>query len=562
MRPLQGFAASLRTLLALRIDLHFRGLRARSGLSSILGHLEPFVLLLFLVLLHGIVKSVVAPLPTLVVAAVAALLLVVVHLVLVIEVITRVGRGGGMAAALYQYPLSPMLIHSSEVAQSVLNLPVLGSMAALLALLTAIEAPVIGVMPWLLFFGLYLASTRALLQLAVAHLLRNRRLREISTALVPVVVLVGVLWVDWMMVQVATDQRHLDLEQLRASIEGLPASYWLLPCNWLMAPFAPLAGLQPFAPLVAVGGMSMMLLATFLIGAVLQERACLGEGSARAARPDRTRLRRGLHLSDRLPFSLVQPAIWATMDRELKELRRDPAVWVLMVCQASFVLLPPLLLGGTGAGLERLYLPSLLFGLLLVESVPAFNVIAKEGRALHFLVQAPVPRWQVFAGKNLAYGLLFGLFNVVFLGGAALVYGALGQLSLYLLISSFALVLLLGLGNAVSVFLPEAAIGARAAEGGSRAAHAASEGGGDERGCLTLLLKLVCLQGVVVLAIPPTLLVVFGPALLGGAGHFVVAAAVMAYTVLVYLAFTGIAIWRLKGTEEQLLLRFAGRAAI
>jgi len=250
------------------------------------------------------------------------------------------------------------------------------------------------------------------------------------------------------------------------------------------------------------------------------------------------------------------------MERELKELRRDPAVWVMMACQAAFVLLPPLIFSGTGSGLERLYLPSLLFGLLLVESVPAFNVIAREGRALYFLVQAPVPRWQVFAGKNLAYCLLFGVFNVVFLGGAALVCGAVAQLSLYLLISSFALVLLLGIGNSVSVFLPEPSVGARAAEGGNRAAHAASGGGGDERGCLTLLLKLACLQFVVALAIPPTLLVVFGPGFLGGAGHFVVAAAVLAYTTLVYLAFTAVAIWRFRCTEEQLLFRFAGRTAL
>jgi hypothetical protein len=78
---------------------------------------------------------------------------------------------------------------------------------------------------------------------------------------------------------------------------------------------------------------------------------------------------------------------------------------------------------------------------------------------------------------------------------------------------------------------------------------------------MTLMLKLMCVQGLYVLAIPPTLLVVLGSSLLGGSWWLFVAAAIIAWSLLVYLTATGLALWRLGSTEERILMRFASRGA-
>jgi hypothetical protein len=200
--------------------------------------------------------------------------------------------------------------------------------------------------------------------------------------------------------------------------------------------------------------------------------------------------------------------------------------------------------------------------LLLIESQPLFNIVANEGRSLYFLAQSPVSRWQVMVGKNLAYGSCFLVFNAVFLALCCLVCGTTKDFGLYLVISSLVLVMLLGVGNLVSVLLPTAWIGARGAAGGSSAARAATDGGVEEPGCFTSLLKMLCLQGLYLLAVPPTVLVAFGPRFLGDGGHFIVAVAVIAYTALVYLFATSLALWRLAGAEERILLRFATRSAV
>ena len=193
MRALLDFFTALRTLLWLRMDLYLRGLRMRSSVSRLFGHLEPVFVLLWLVLIHALVSSVASTLPALITAAATLLLLLVGHLFIVFEIIARIGRGEGMAAALYQYPLSPMLIHAAEVMKSTLSLPVLGLVAALIAVLGVLGVHPLWVFLWMLLWVLYLACLYQLLQLLLARLLRQRRLREFAALIAPFMVLVVVL---------------------------------------------------------------------------------------------------------------------------------------------------------------------------------------------------------------------------------------------------------------------------------------------------------------------------------------------------------------------------------
>ena len=58
MQSLFPFLGSLRTLLGLRLHLHFRGLRLRTPLGRLFGQLEPFVLLLFVGMVYAFIRSV------------------------------------------------------------------------------------------------------------------------------------------------------------------------------------------------------------------------------------------------------------------------------------------------------------------------------------------------------------------------------------------------------------------------------------------------------------------------------------------------------------------------
>ena len=553
MQPLLSFFVSLRTLLGLRLHLHFRSLRLREPLARLLGYLEPFFLMFFVAMAYTFIRGAAQTVEPQLVLLAAGLLFAAAHLFVLFEVVARVGRGEGMAAALYHYPLSPLLIHSAEVGQSLISLPVMLSSMALFALFGALQIPVFIALPWALSWYLYLASLRQLMQLVVGRLLRRRFLRELSIALLSSVALVAWLGLNWLVHQV-------EPEEFFRRAEALPSAYWLLPLNWVAAPSQVVLSSQPLALPLAASGLLLLLAATFVLGADLQEQACLGESSSRTRRSQRGARRRRFHLMDKLPLALVPAAIWASAGKELTVMRRDPFIWVMMISQAVLLLAPPLLFGGLG-GEAAYYMPVLVMMLLMVESSPVFNVIAGEGRGLHFLAQSPAPRWQVLVGKNLAHGLLFTLFNASFLAIAGFAYGTLESYGLYLVASCYGLVMLLGVGNLVSVFLPTAWIGARGAEGGSRSSYQASEGGVEQPGCMTLLLKLMCVQGLYVLAIPPTLLVVLGASLLGEFWWLFAAAAVIAWSLLIYVIATGLALWRLGFTEERLLTRFATRGA-
>jgi len=530
-------------------------LRQRGRLASLWGYAAPMFMLLVALMTYTFVLTSAEVVPPLAVAISVGFVFLVVHFMLLFEVVARVGRGEGMASALYQFPLSPMLIHAAEVSQSLASPLIFLQSFAVLGMLVALGMSPFVALPWLLLSVVYLGAVHQLLQLLLRRLLRRRLLRELSIAGLSVVGLAVWLGANWVL-------HNADPAAFIAQLESLPGSYWLLPFNWLIGLTDFAATMQPLAPVVAGVGMSLAVLATLVVGADLQQRACFGDGGARSiARAGVSRVRR-FHLADRLPLSLVSPAVWATMGKEFKMVQRDPFQWVMLISQSALLLAPPLLFGRLHGVVTQLAMPGLVMVLLMVQSAPLFNIIAIEGRSLHFLAQSPVSRWQIMVGKNLAWGLIFVVFNAAFLALGGLAYGVEGKWAIHMALSCVGLVMLLGVGNVVSVFLPTAWVGARGAEGGSRGAHAASEGGVEPTGCLTLMLRLLCLQGLLLLVLPAAFLVLLGPSLLGDAGAFLVAMAVAAYSLLVYLLSTWLAVARLAHAEEGILLRFATRGAV
>ncbi len=540
-------------MLGLRGRLWWRRLRTRGALGRGVAALSVpagFVgLVVFASFLNGAVRGA----DPLLVAAGMAAVLVAAHGVVFFEVTAQVGAGEGMAAALYHYPLSPGLIHASETVVGGLSPSVLMAATGLLVLgLHAAAVPVLGLL-WAVVGVAYLVGFRQLFKLLLARLLRRRLLREVAMALLSFGVLGAWLAMNWAM-------ERVDPIAVVAWLEAAPAAYWALPVNWFSSPVAA-ADIPGWARMAAGLGAPTLALAVYVVGAVLQDQACYGEADSPWGLGGRRRRRwQRLHLADRWPLSLVPPAVWATAARELKTLRRDPFLVVMLLSQGVLLLAPPLLfpaLRGGGAG----WLPALAALLLLTESGPLSNLVATEGRGLLYLAQTPTSRGQVLVGKNLGYLGLFGVFNVVFMSLGAAVFERPGDLVLLLPAVELGLLVVMGVGNVVSVVLPMARMGARAQQGGQRGAVAAAEGGVEPPGCGTMMGRFVLSQFSLVLLAPPCLLVLLGSRLADGAALVPALLGAAAWCGLVYVAGTALAVGRWRSAEEQLVARFATRGA-
>jgi len=523
-------------------------------MTRLAGHAGPLVGLVALLFVGNTVLSITADLPPRLVAAGAVGVMAAAHLMIFLEVVARVGRGEGMAAALYHFPLSPPLIHAAEMITGALSPGLLLSAVVLVAAsLSFAEVPAL-TLPWMLLGVVYLAGLRQLLQLVLAQLLRRRWLREVALALVS---MAGVgMWLGFNYLGT-----RLQGGDIVAWIEEAPRTFWMLPFAWFVSPFAEVP-LDLGIRTVGLLGGSLLVLAVFVVGFDLQDAACYGESPTLLSPRGPRRRRRRLHLADRRPLAWIPPAVWATADKEVRVVRRDPFLMVMLLSQGLILLAPAFLFpavrsGGAGAA----YLPVFVMLLLMAEHTPLFNLIGLEGRGLRYLAQTPASRWHVLLGKNLAYLLLFGALDALFLAGACLVFGALGDYVFLLTLTLSGLVILMGLGNFVSAFLPMPWVGARAAAGGSRSAAAAADGGVERPGCGTLLLRMLLLQGLPLLGLPVLALMYGCRWLLPPAGWLPTATAVLAWTGLVYVLGTAVAVSRLRRAEEQLLELVATRAA-
>lgn len=555
MTCLGAFLQRLATVLLLRLHLYHRRICSRGLASRLGGYAGPIAGGLGLVLVATWVLSATVALPTALVAAGAVLVLAGAHLMVFLEVVARVGRGEGMAAALYHFPLSPALVHAQETLSGSLSPGVLLPGAALVAASLRL-APLPGMaLVWAGLAVVYLMGLRQLLQLALSALLRRRWLRELALALVSMTGIGIWLGFNWL----GTRMHGTDLA---AWVSDAPRTFWLLPFAWFVAPFAAVPGLDSGVRVAGLLGAPLLTLSVFVVGFDLQDAACFGEAPALLRPRGPVRARRRYHLADRLPLSLLPPAVWATADKEIRVVSRDPFLMMMLLSQGIVLLAPALLFpalrsGGAGAS----YLPLFCLLLLMAEHAPLFNLVGIEGRGLLFLAQTPASRWHVLLGKNLAYLAIFGAVDVFLVCAACAVFGAPAEIPFMLLLTSAGLLVLAGLGNFVSAWLPLPWIGARAAAGGGRSAAAAAEGGVPMPGCLTLLVRMLLLQGLPLLGLPAVLLMLLCRWLLPPQCWLPVTGAVLSYACLVWVTGTALAVVRLETAEEQLLALVATRGS-
>ncbi|MCO4769748.1 MAG: hypothetical protein KDA24_06925 [Deltaproteobacteria bacterium] len=561
--PLRAAVASLLAIVTLRLRLWDRLLAQRGWVvrvGSWVGVLASFGLL---AVLTGLASQFAQTLGPEVTSRGLLVLASAVPVLLFTDALLRVGQGEGMAAALYHYPVSPALIHAGELAAGLASPLILGAGVVLGSALHATGTHATIAVPSALLFGGFLLCFSFILRLGAAALLRRKYLRELALA-GSMVVLLG-LWVG-----MASLTGRGDLLVWVLNPPPLPHWVWYLPPAWFVTPGSITAEIPALARWVGVTASPVLVLVAFFFGSRLQDMACYGEAEGMfSGRGKRTR-RKGVRLADRWPFRLVHPAVWAAAGKEIRSIRRDPFLILMLTSQGVLLLVMPLLFRSgllTGrtqpltGGLWGVYMPFFVMLLVLAKQAPVFNQVAMEGRGLLFLAQVPVARWKLVLGKNLAYFALFGTIDAVFMAVAAWLFGVLPRYPYYLAMASVGLVLMLGVGNLVSVVLPAQWIGARAAAGGSRAAQAAAEGGVERPGCGVTIGRMMAVQFLYVLLVPPLFGLFAARVWLHGGAQVAAGVAVFAWCALVYVVGTSLAVARFGRVEEKLRARFATRGS-
>jgi len=547
------FLRSLATILTLRVHLYFRRLRARSWAVRAAGYLGPLISLALMVALWVGTTALAEQSEPIVMAATASLVLLVTHVYVVFSVVARINANQGIAAALYSFPLSPAVIHGSEAVAGLLAPTVAIPSVIVVAVSLHVGGPRPMTLAWALLVVPYLAGLRQLLTLGLGGLLRRRFARELAFGLSTLAILGGWLAFNRFLAGFEGTDPALTLR-------SVPVSFWVLPTSWFLTPFADL-GLPAWVGGAGLLGVPLLSVAVFVLGYELQDAACYGEApSLIRVRKGPRRRRRRLHLADRAPFSLVPAAIWATAAKEQTVLRRNPSMVFALATQGALMFLPLLIfeardVDALAGGWVRMVAILLLFA----EHSVLFNQIGSEGRALAFLSQTPVPRAHVLLGKNLGYGSILFVVNLVAVGGACAVFGMGDEFPTLLALLVVGQIVFTGVGNFVSAWLPLPVLGVRAAGGGARAATAAT-GDVEPPGCGHALIRGLVLQSTLLLLTPAGLLLYGVPWLLPEATAWAFVAA-FAWALLIYVGATLLAVRRLELAEDQLLQLIAVRGA-
>ena len=168
------FLRSVATILTLRVHLYFRRLRTRGWAIRIAGYVGPLVSLLGLMVVWSGTDLVAKRSDPAVVAAVVSLILLGAHIYVLFSVVARITSNQGLAAALYSFPLSPAVIHTSEAAAGFMTPAVAVPGVILASASFHLGGPSVLAFAWSLLVWPYLAGLRQLLSLALAELLRRR----------------------------------------------------------------------------------------------------------------------------------------------------------------------------------------------------------------------------------------------------------------------------------------------------------------------------------------------------------------------------------------------------
>jgi len=543
------------TVLRLRLLLWSRTLEKRPGIERLLGWVAgPFLAVAMVAIFFQARRAATLVAPDLLVTG-CAVALVVLHLPMLISVVRRAAEGEGGAAALLLFPIPASVLHGVETIAGMTSLIVLVPGVVLGGALAGASSVPLGLVSGAAIV-LYLAGVRQLTRLLLAGILRRRGVREVVLASASLVGLFGWLVVFFYSENIAA----LVTRGVRGT---LPEYFWWLPVQWFVLPAAgAVEGVPEAARRVGWIGAPLLIAAVFAAGAEVQRTILLGESAARRTGSGRRRVRFG-RLLDRAPFVWVPGSVWAMAGKELRLLSRNPFFVVMLLGQLVLWIALPFLYAAMGVkvtgGSSPTWLPFVaVFSLLGMQSF-TFNQLGSEGRGMHFLAGSPVPRMHVLLGKNLAYAAIGGPVAALSILVAALVFKESGA-PWFIFAAELGVVVMLGVGNLVSVLLPRALLGARGVSGGARAAQVAAAGALPPNGCLVSIVSSIAVMVLFVTLIP----VGAGIALAawkGGAWPAAVVPGVVAYAVFVWLILTGLASLRLTTAESWILSQIAGKEA-
>jgi hypothetical protein len=550
-----GRLGLLATVIRLRFLLWSRTLEKRPRIEQLASRAAPPIMVAVYLGLFVNLRRLAADIDPELIVTGSAFGLVVLHLPLLVSVVRRAAEGEGGAAALILFPVPASVLHTVETLAGIGTIIVVLPGVVLAGALAGSSNVVVAVL-WGGVLMAYLAGIRQLTRLLLAGILRHRWLREVVLAGASLAGLVA-----WFGVFLYSDE--LSRAVTLALSGDLPELFWWLPVQWFVLPAAgAIEGVPPGARLAGWIGAPLLVLAVLVAGAQVQRSVLLGEATGRRTRSTGRRLRWGL-LLDRAPLSWVPGSIWAIAGKELKLLSRNPFFVVMLLGQLVLWIALPFLYAAMGVkvagGDTPTWLPFVaLFSLLGMQSF-TFNQLGSEGRGMHFLAGSPVPRMHILLGKNIAYAAIGGPVAALSVGVAAVVFDEPGAVW-FILAAEVGVVLMLGVGNLVSVLLPRALLGGRGVSGGSRAAQVAAAGALPPSGCLVSVVSAIAVAGLATLMIP----VVAGVALAawkGGTWPAAVLPGVLAYALLVWLALTTVASIRLTLAEAWILSQIAGKEA-
>lgn len=354
-------------------------------------------------------------------------------------------------------PIQAWQLYTVLIITSLCSPPLLFFLPALLSILYGISANLLSTVIGCCIFFVYLiqvAQVRQLVTLLFLNILKGRRFQDLLRVLIPLVgfgLFIGIQ----VLIQgdVGNPLQRLGDRQIPDWLSWTPP-FWH---STLITD----EGLHFLETLLLI----LYLLGAFgflaILGINLLERAILGELQYH-----------GPSLKGKVAWdnsgqreTLLSPwrlgSIWGVFTKELLVMKREPAVKTLLLQQSFLFLLPfGMLVIRSGSDFSRIIdggseiiLPSLLV-LLYVEFQVAYFALGFEGRALSQLLSTPIRPMSLLLGKNLAYGSVACIWNVMILFLFSFLFMVPEKLMVLVLLNQSALFILFGWANLSSLIFP------------------------------------------------------------------------------------------------------------
>lgn len=365
---------------------------------------------------------------------------------------------------LFGYPLSIRRIFTGVVLGALLDLSTLLALPTLTAVVIGFTRGAFSLVFILLTAALFLFHTLALSQallLLSAGVLRSRRFRDFVLVLLPLfwmgyylatqTLSRGTLQVDWRRLFQSSIWEALSFLPPGLAARGIAAAGR---GEWTLAlVFLPCLVAATLGTVVAAGWLIRLTYAGEAVGIPARKRDTVSPQSRSGRKIVLPRQR--AFFADVLP-----PVVEAMADKEVKYLLRDPYFKVALMNMAYILIVGVFLfLRGSeqGVSLEQAT-PAMLWGaaglLLFGQTNLLFNMWGNEGGAAPVLFGFPGARRQMLVGKNLTLFTALFAINAVFLLILCTAAGALAQFGVLFGAAALALVVLLALGNLVSIWFP------------------------------------------------------------------------------------------------------------